>query len=159
MLVLSIIFKDAIREEIITLNTYPFTSVRIKKDKATREFLTKEQLEKLANYKTVKPEIVHLAKDMFLFSCYAGGLRFSDVVTLTWENYNEEEQRISKNIKKTKRFHQFRIGKKAVEIIEKYKSKDKLPTDFIFPVIDDSEFFNRTAALSIQSNWSKKLFV
>ena len=141
--ILAIMFKDAIREEIITLNTYPFASIKLKKDKSTRLFLDKKQLEEL--YKIPYNEIDIISRDMFLFSCYAGGLRFSDVITLTWQNYIEEENRIVKTIRKTKRQHQFKIGTKSLEILKKYKKEDALPTDFIFPVINDPDFFNKSA--------------
>ena len=81
---------------------------------------------------------------MFIFSCYAGGLRFSDVVTLQWKNYNETEQRISLDIRKTHRSHQFKIRKTAIEILKKYKTENSQPDDFIFPVIQDDDFFLKT---------------
>lgn len=137
-------FKDAIREEIITLNTYPFASVRIKKDKSTRLFLNKEQIEQLKNHKSSSGQTDTYFRDMFIFSCYAGGLRFGDVVTLQWKNYDENEQRIRLNIRKTKRSHQFKIGQTAIEILNKYKTENSQPDDFIFPIIQDDDFFLKT---------------
>ena len=42
----------------------------------------KEQLEQLKNYKIEYEGKDEVFRDMFIFSVYAGGLRFSDVVTL-----------------------------------------------------------------------------
>ncbi|HBX63651.1 site-specific integrase [Empedobacter sp.] len=142
--ILAIMFKDAIREEVISLNTYPFASVRIKKDKSTRLFLNKEQIEQLKNHKSSFGQTDTYFRDMFIFSCYAGGLRFSDVVTLQWKNYNEAEQRISLDIRKTHRSHQFKIGQTAIEILNKYKTENSQPDDFIFPIIQDDDFFLKT---------------
>lgn len=78
---------------------------------------------------------------MFIFAVYAGGLRFSDVVTLKWENFNEKEQRITKGIRKTGRLHNFKIGQQAIDILHQYKTELAKPTDFIFPIIEDQELF------------------
>lgn len=142
--ILAIMFKDAIREEIITLQTYPFASVKIKREKGKRQFLNKEQIEQLKNYKIPHIQTDVFFRDMFIFSCYAGGLRFSDVVTLQWKNYNEAEQRISLDIRKTHRSHQFKIGQTAIEILNKYKTENSQPDDFIFPIIQDDDFFLKT---------------
>ena len=66
--ILAIMFKDAIREEIISLNTYPFASVRIKKDKSTRLFLNKEQIKQLKNHKSSFGQTDTYFRDMFIFS-------------------------------------------------------------------------------------------
>ncbi|MFV0190967.1 site-specific integrase [Empedobacter falsenii] len=142
--ILAIMFKDAIREEVITLNTYPFASVRIKKDKSTRLFLNKEQIEQLKNHKSSSGQTDTYFRDMFIFSCYAGGLRFGDVVTLQWKNYDENEQRIRLNIRKTKRSHQFKVGQSALEILNKYKKETSESDDFIFPIISEANFFEQS---------------
>ena len=64
----------------------------------------KEQLEQLKNYKIEYEGKDEVFRDMFIFSVYAGGLRFSDVVTLKWENFNAKENRITKTIRKTGRY-------------------------------------------------------
>jgi len=142
--ILAIMFKDAIREEVISLNTYPFASVRIKKDKSTRLFLNKEQIEQLKNHKSSSGQTDTYFRDMFIFSCYAGGLRFGDVVTLQWKNYDENEQRIRLNIRKTKRSHQFKVGQSALEILNKYKKETSEPDDFVFPIISEANFFEQS---------------
>ncbi|MFV0228551.1 site-specific integrase [Empedobacter falsenii] len=153
--ILAIMFKDAIREEIISLNTYPFASVRIKKDKSTRLFLNKEQIEQLKNHKSSFGQTDTYFRDMFIFSCYAGGLRFSDVVTLQWKNYDENEQRIRLNIRKTKRSHQFKVGQSALEILTKYKKETSEPDDFIFPIISEGNFLDQSIEYQLKVIGSK----
>ena len=143
--VLKIMFKYAIREDVIAPNIYPFTNIKVKKNNSKKQFLNKEQLEQLKNYKITRCNTEVYFRDMFLFCCYAGGLRFSDVVTLRWKNYNEIENRMTVDIRKTKRTHQFKIGKTAIEILNKYKSEFNEAEDFIFPIITDSNFFEKTA--------------
>ena len=142
LLILSVMFRDAQREDIISEAIYPFSKVKVKRDKGKRLYLNKEQIEKLRTLKieyTGKDEIF---RDMFIFAVYAGGLRFSDVVSLKWRDYNEKEQRITKDIRKTKRTHNFKIGQIAIDILNQYKTAISQPTDFVFPIIEDVELFD-----------------
>lgn len=142
LIILSIMFRDAQREDIVSEGIYPFSKVKVKKDKGKRLFLNKDQIEQLRTLKieyTGKDEIF---RDMFIFAVYAGGLRFSDVISLKWKDYNEKEQRITKHIRKTKRTHNFRIGQTAIDILNQYKTEISRPGDFVFPVIEDVELFD-----------------
>lgn len=96
MRILSLMFKEAAREDVIPDSLYPFSKIQLKRDKGKRLLLNKEQLEKLKNLKIEYTGQDEIFRDMFIFAVYAGGLRFSDVVTLKWENFNEKEQRITK---------------------------------------------------------------
>ncbi len=142
LLILSVMFRDAQREEVIPETIYPFSKVRIKRDKGKRLYLNKEQIEKLRTLKIEYKGKDSVFRDMFIFAVYAGGLRFSDVVSLKWKNYNEKEQRISKDIRKTKRTHNFKIGQMAIDILNQYKTIKPKPNDFVFPIIEDVELFD-----------------
>ena len=116
-----------------------------------KHYLNKEQVEALKNLPLEKTKTGKCYRDMFIFSCFGGGLRFADVVELKWENYIEDEQRIVKVIRKSGRGHQFKLPPTAIEILNKYKTPDAKPTDFIFPVMPtdaaymlDGEFHYRT---------------
>lgn len=139
IMILAIMFKEAIKEEIIPEYLYPFSKLTLKKNTAPRAFLRKEQITALMEYSVKEGSLAELAKDMFVFSIYAGGLRFGDVVELQYKHFNEQEAKIKKTINKTvsrtKAEHQFKIGKVALDIIEKYKKENHDPTDFIFPLI------------------------
>ena len=84
----------------------------------------------------------NLWRDLFLFSIYAGGLRFSDVIELQYKNYNPDEERIKKVIRKTGRLHQFKIGKVATDVLNKYLRADAHQDDYIFPIITNKVLFN-----------------
>ena len=141
IMILAIMFKDAIKEEIIPDYMYPFNKLKLKKDKSKRQFLKKDQIEKIANAELKEGSNTCIARDMFLFSIYAGGLRFSDVVEFQVKHFNQEENRIKKVIRKTGRLHQFKIGKVALDIIQKYIKENPDPEDFIFPIIKFREQF------------------
>src|SRR5690606_36872914 len=60
LLILSVMFRDAQREDIISEGIYPFSKVKVKRDKGKRLFLNKEPIEKLRTLKieyTGKDEI------------------------------------------------------------------------------------------------------
>ncbi len=142
LLILSVMFRDAQREDVIPENIYPFSKVRVKRDKGKRLYLNKEQIEKLRTLKIEYKGKDDVFRDMFIFAVYAGGLRFSDVVSLKWKNYDEKEQRITKDIRKTKRIHNFKIGQLAIDILNQYKTAIMRPDDFIFPIIENVELFD-----------------
>lgn len=138
--VLALIFKDAQREDIISDSLYPFSKVRVKKDMGKRLFLNKTQIEALMHLNLSNNPKAEVIRDMFIFSIYAGGLRFSDVLSLQYKHFIEQEQRINKLIRKTGRQHQFKIGKVALDIINKYKQPNTQPDDFIFPLMPNKNF-------------------
>ena len=79
---------------------------------------------------------------MFLFSVFAGGLRFGDIIELKWSNYNPKEHKITKAIRKTNRQHSIRIGQVAIDILEKYKTENVNQDDIIFPFANiDNDYF------------------
>jgi len=139
IMILAIMFKEAIREEIIPASLFPFPSIKVKKDKGTRLYLNPVQLEQFKNYDVSNVGKAELVRDMFLFSVYGGGLRFGDVMELQWKLFNEEDNRITKKIRKSGRQHSFKVGESALNILKKYKTPLSKPDDFIFPMIADRE--------------------
>lgn len=141
IMILAIMFKEAIKEDLIPEYMYPFSKLKLKKDPSRRQFLKKEQFEAIINYKLDEKSKASVYLDMFIFSIFAGGLRFSDVLEFQVKHFNEEERRIQKVIRKTGRMHQFKIGQLALDIINKYKKEDAEQDDFIFPVITNKELY------------------
>jgi len=133
--VIKMFFNHAINEGIIGWDKYPFKNYRIKVPKPIKYYLNEEQFKALLEYKGRPLHDSELFYDMFVFACYAGGLRFFDVLELKWNDYLEDEQRIVKVIRKTKRKHQFKLPKKAVEILEKYKKDKQKKSDYVFPLL------------------------
>ena len=147
IIVLGTIFRDAIKEEVIPETMFPFNKITLKISASKRLFLNKAQIDKLTNEKLIEGKKAVLWKDLFLFSIYAGGLRFSDVIEMKYSNYNEAEHKINKLIRKTGRVHQFKIGKVAIDILEKYKKGNANHDDFIFPIIEDKEGYEKNEAI------------
>ncbi|WP_394759633.1 tyrosine-type recombinase/integrase [Flavobacterium sp.] len=141
IIILAIMFKEAIKEDIIPQYMYPFSKLKLTRNSGVRSFLNKEQIQELLDLKFVSGSSSEIARDMFVFSIYAGGLRFSDVVDLQHQHFNVEENRIKKEIRKTGRIHHFKIGKIALDIMTKYRKEKSLPDDFIFPIVKKKDLY------------------
>lgn len=89
----------------------PFEGVQLRTHQAKREYLTAEELQKLAN----TPSKV---RDIFLFSCFTG-LRWSDVSQLTWGDVEQfrERVRIRYRQKKTGQFEYQDLSAQAVALL------------------------------------------
>lgn len=145
IMILAIMFKQAIKEDIIPEYMYPISKLTLKKETGKRLFLNKEQIEAMINYNAGEGTKGDIYRDMFIFSIYAGGLRFSDALEIQNKDFIEDEQRIKKVIRKTGRPHQFKIGKVALDIIKKYQKENPQPDDFIFPIVTNKDFFLKNA--------------
>ena len=140
--ILAIMYKDAIREDVVTSINYPFEKITIKKEQGKRLYLSTEQLKQFEDFQPSEIGTAPVFKDMFVFSVYGGGLRFSDVVELQWKHYDEASGKITKVINKTKRQHAFKLGDKAVEVLKKYKTVFSKSEDFVFPLIRNAEKYH-----------------
>ena len=140
--ILGLMFKEAHREDLISVNHYSFSKFKVKKAKSTKNYLTNEQLESFIKLEVSDKAKGQIIKDMFLFSVFAGGLRFGDVIELKWNNYSDKERKIIKVIRKTSRQHSVKMGQKAIDILEKYKKENANQDDIIFPFANiDNEYF------------------
>lgn len=77
----------AINKDLFDLHRYPFRKYKIKYLESKRTHLTPEELEQLENLDLRGRRTLRRTLDMFLFSCYTG-LRFSDIVNITKENFH-----------------------------------------------------------------------
>ena len=127
------LFNDAYAQDLIQHKDIPFNKYKLKTEKTHREYLTEDELEKFEKAEVTPGTRMDLHKDMFVFSAYAGGLRVSDVLQLTWDNYDGENIHVA--VKKTKAQLSFMLPDRAKEIVAKYRPADPNPTDFIFPML------------------------
>ena len=139
--IMKLMFREAQKEDLIPLDLFPFSKFIVKKGKSTRQYLSEDQLGAFINLEVSNKFKAHIIKDMFIFSVFAGGLRFGDMIELKWENYDKKNSKITKVIRKTSRQHSIRIGQKAIEILEKYEQKDHRKEDIIFPFANLDEVF------------------
>ncbi len=76
----------AINKELFEPNKYPFRKYKIKYQESKRGHLTPDELDRLEKLDLDGRLTLRRSLDMFLFSCYTG-LRFSDIVSITKENF------------------------------------------------------------------------
>ena len=69
---------------------------------------------------------------MFVFSCYAGGLRISDTLLLKWSNVRDG--RINISMRKTGEQLAFKLPTVAVDIVSKYADQ-KSERQYVFPAL------------------------
>jgi integrase/recombinase XerD len=140
--IMKIMFREAQREDLIPLDLFPFSKFTVKKERSTRNFLTSEQFEDFIELEVSNKGKGQIIKDMFIFSVFAGGLRFGDMLELKWENYDKKNSKITKKIRKTGRQHSVRIGQKAIDILESYQQQEQKAEDIIFPFAEiNKDFF------------------
>jgi site-specific recombinase XerD len=121
----------AIVLDLIEINDYPFKKFKLKQVDGKRDFLTPDELGRLEKLNFDKD--LEKVKDFFLMSCYCG-IRFSDLVCLTEDNFYDDAgikwlkfKMIKSEIKSditTRKEVKLPISKmfssKAVAIFEKY---------------------------------------
>lgn len=110
----------------------PFLTYKLKLEKTTRDFLSEEEIQTLQNLSCIKGSNKDVFRDMFVFSCYAGGLRVSDVLLLKWNNF--DGKRFTIKIRKTGEQLALNLPTVAEAIISKYSGTNNRDA-YIFPVI------------------------
>ena len=132
------IMNEAVREDHLPIEQNPFYKMKLKTGKSEREFLTEDQIAALENLDLKPGSISELCRDMYVFACYACGVRIGDLLEMQWKNYNGEKMAFTMG--KTKYPITFKIPNRAKEILEKYKTEGAQPEDFIFPVLPKDYF-------------------
>lgn len=129
---LSVLFKNAIRKELITKN--PFDGFKISREKGSKVYLTKEEITLIKNHWLGDNEALKKVRDIFFFSIYTG-LRFSDAVGLKDSSVKKDEKGelwIYGNQVKTKDRIDIPMLNQAKEIYDKYEDNRK-KTGWVLP--------------------------
>lgn len=125
--------NDAIREGLLNHDDNPFIKYKIKRERVYKEYLTEEELENIDKLRIAKKTKLALHRDMFLFSCWCGGIRISDLLQLTWKNFDGAYLHL--NVMKTTSQIQIKLPKVGLEIIKKYKPRRPKGDEYIFPAL------------------------
>jgi integrase/recombinase XerD len=135
------IFKQALREGKILLKDDSSRLYKITWEKVNTEFLTEDQLIELEKLSFVKGSSLDLHRDLFIFASYAGGIRIGDLLQLQWNNYNNDSNKLSFVARKNNFKVSFKLPKKAIAVINKYKT-DKTE-GYIFPLLTKDYLFKK----------------
>lgn len=104
---------------------------------------------------------VQLAKDLFLFSYYCGGINFVDMAALRWKNVGtdlDNKPRLTYIRQKTGGKFSIRLMPVVLAILERYRPAPAYPSSYVFPILNTalhttpSQQHNRCAKIMGQVN-------
>lgn len=128
------IINTAIRREILDEKFYPFKKYKISKLKSSgnKRALSEEEFIKFRDVDlSERPDLIE-AHDYFMFSFYARGINFIDIMKLKWTDINGD--RIKYRRSKTKRDFNIEVTEQLKQILDKYRHREDKFT-FVFPIL------------------------
>ncbi|WP_295673179.1 site-specific integrase [uncultured Mucilaginibacter sp.] len=127
------LFNDATRESLIEPEHNPFFRYKLKLEKTTKIYLTDTEIAKIEKLQLPPGSKMEHHRLLFVFACYAAGIRVSDLLQLQWRDFNGTH--LSIVTQKTTEHITIPLPSKAIGIIEKYKSEALVSNDYIFPFL------------------------
>ncbi|UOV42434.1 site-specific integrase, partial [Flavobacterium psychrophilum] len=128
------IYNSAIRNGIVKKEYYPFDKYKISKlkGKGMKRALSRDEIKKILDVDlSERPDLID-AKNYFVFSYFARGINFVDLMKLKKENIQGENIEYIRS--KTKGRFIIKIMLPVQEVLDYYASKNSL-TDYIFPIL------------------------
>ncbi len=147
-------FNQAIKDKLI-INNPCINAPKMKQNQVARTYLTYDEVTKISKVDFKFPEI----KKAFLFSCFSG-LRYSDIVNLTWGDIKKEDNHYKLAYKqtKTKTFEYMPLSKTAINLINKdSKNIINFPKNKIFKLPSYSWVYVKLKELGKQAGLKKVL--
>ena len=150
----------AINKDLFDLHRYPFRKYKIKYMESKRAHLTPEELEQLESLNLKGRRTLQRTLDMFLFCCYTG-LRFSDIVSITKDNFLFIEDKVWLIYSSVKTDVHVRLplfllfDGKSLPIYERYKNNPW--TLFDMPVSSNSNVNKQLRRICKMANVDKKV--
>jgi len=141
LLIIRTIYNQAVNSEIIDKKKYPFgkEKVQIKFPDSLKVGLTLDEVKQIEQVDLSDNSYLNHARNLWLFSFYFAGIRFSDLVLMKWSDFQND--RLFYSMGKNLKPGSLKVPEKALRIIEQYRN-DESKNDLIFPelkVIDDLE--------------------
>jgi integrase len=131
------IFNEALKDDVINLKKNPFTNYKLSWEPTTKVFLTEKEIEILEKLVLTKYSTKFNQRNLYIFACYVGGIRISDLLQLKWEHISDDH--IILNTQKTGSTISIKIPTKAMEILNLYHKENEKKSDFIFPFLDQTD--------------------
>lgn len=136
------IFRTLIRraievEGLMKAEKNPFFAFKYQGVKTLKEKLDIEEIAAIEALDLPEGSLIWNCRNYFLFSFYCAGIRVGDLLQLRWCNISSEG-RITYQMGKNHKIRDLKLVSKAHEILQYYYSKDAKPTDYIFPMLNNS---------------------
>lgn len=132
------LYNQAINQGAAKQESYPFRKFKVAKFKGTtkKEALTAEEIDLFKNLDiTFHPKLKN-TYNYFLFSFYARGMNFQDMMLLQWSNI--EANRIHYVRAKTNKRFSILITPPLKSILDYYKNQNR-NTNYVFPILLQNE--------------------
>ncbi|WP_052591909.1 site-specific integrase [Aureispira sp. CCB-QB1] len=129
------IFNEAIRRNIALSKDYPFDTYKISnlKEEKPKVRLSLEEMKSFASFNAKEHPKLEVFHKLFLFSYYARGMNFIDMMLLRWEDISGE--RIYYKRSKTGKHFDIHINTKLQELLNFFKENYPIETGYIFPIL------------------------
>jgi integrase len=150
------VLNKAIADGSMKLEAYPFARTVAEKHKfsvgkfdvsTTKRAISREAIRRLEAL-APSTDRLRLAKDVFLFSFYCGGINFVDLAQLQWSNLETDEQggqRLRYERQKTGGRFSIKLVAPAAAIVAFYRLiTHQGPDSYLFPILDRSVHQTRT---------------
>jgi integrase/recombinase XerD len=128
------LYNDAIRKGCASKEHYPFTGYKISKlkESSNKRALSIEDVHKVINLNITEHPALIDSRNYFVFSYYARGMNFNDMMRLRWENIVDDKIIYVRS--KTKARFIIKTLEPVQQILDYYKSQ-KRATKYVFPII------------------------
>lgn len=120
----------------------PFSEYKaLRRTKSSKARLTLEQIQQLEALQLAPGSRECLVRDAFLFSFYNAGIRFGDLVMLTWEHIIDG--RLVYKMGKTGQEKSIKLQPQAITILNTYKKSPHRKKNMLFPVIEHAPMMEK----------------
>lgn len=127
------VYNKAVTQKIIE-QTFPFKNVYTGVDRTRKRAVTETVISQLLSIDLKKSKALQFARDLFIFSFYARGMAFVDIVYL--KKSNIQNGYITYVRHKTGQELTIRIETRLQNIINQYKKKD---SPYLFPILNTED--------------------
>ena len=127
------VYNKAVTQKIIE-QTFPFKNVYTGVDRTRKRAVTETVISQLLSIDLKKSKALQFARDLFIFSFYARGMAFVDIVYL--KKSNIQNGYITYVRHKTGQELTIRIETRLQNIINQYEKKDSL---YLFPILNTED--------------------
>jgi len=138
LIIIRTVFNLAIKSNMVDAKYYPFgkDKVPIKFPQSIKVGLNKSEVESLENLDLSSTPYLNHARNVWLFSFYFAGMRVSDVLRLTWDDF--KDMRLHYAMGKNQKAGSLKTPEKALKILEQYRHREDTYTT-VFPELDRIE--------------------
>ncbi|MCW9705216.1 site-specific integrase [Fodinibius salsisoli] len=133
------ILNYAIKEDLMAFEDNPFHKKKLKKERTEKTKLSLDEIKAIHSVEAEKGTRIFDAKNLFLFSFYCAGIRFSDVANLKWNNIKDST--LSYTMDKTGKTKTIPLVMQAIDILNHYgyKSNNNNSDHYLFPLLDNND--------------------